>query len=239
MKSMLRYRPSPAMVVALIALVFAMGGVSYGLATGSVDSREIKNNTVRTQDIRQGHVRTSDVRNNNLRGQDIRDGTLTGEDIDEGTLDTVPNATNATNATSANTANSAATFAGLSPQRIVPFTLGNGQTQTLATIGPFTLTATCVINQAGNDTVAVQITTSQNDSALDADDADGDFDTGETHNFLAVTATPTGTPELDANEDGTAITPDGTEILGQGLYVGVNVLGEAGKCRFGGTVYIG
>jgi hypothetical protein len=108
----------------------------------------------------------------------------------------------------------------------------------VAAIGPFTLTATCLINQAGNDTAAVQITTSQSDSALDADDSDGDFDVGETHNFLAVGG-PTGTPEIDANEDGTAIAPDGTEILGQGLYVGVNVLGQPGQCRFGGTVYVG
>lgn len=242
MDSMLRYRPSPAMVVAVIALVLAMGGVSYGLATGSVDSREIKNNTVRSKDIRQGQVRTADVGNNNLRGADIRDGTLTGNDINEGTLGTVPNANSATSANSANsanTANTAATFAGLSPRRLAPFTLGNGETQALETIGPFTLTATCAINQAGVDTVAVQITTSQNDSALDADDSDGDFDAGDTHNFVEITNGATGTPELDANEDGTAIAPDGTEILGQGLYVGVNVLGEAGRCRFGGTIYVG
>ena len=88
------------------------------------------------------------------------------------------------------------------------------------------------------ETVAVQITTSHNDSALDADDADGDFDVGDTHNFLTITAA-TGTPELDANEDGTAIAPDGTEILGQGLYVGVTVLGAAGRGRFGGTIYVG
>ena len=70
-------------------------------------------------------------------------------------------------------------------------------------------------------------------------DSDGDFDVGETHNFLAVTGNPTGTPALDANEDGTAIAPDGTEILGQGLYVGVNVLAQPGRCRFGGTAYVG
>lgn len=127
----------------------------------------------------------------------------------------------------------------MSPRRLSAFTLANGQTQELATIGPFTLTATCLINQANNDIVAVQITTSQNNSALDADDSDADFDIGETYNFLTVTGNPTGTPAIDANEDGTAIAPDGTEILGQGLYVGVNVLNQVSQCRFGGTVYVG
>ena len=242
MERRFRLRPSPAMVIALIALVLAMGGVSYGLATGSVDSREIKNNTIRSKDIRKGQVRTSDVRNNNLSGADILDGSLTGADINEGALGTVPNAGHATNANSASTATnaaSAATFAGLSPRRFAPFTLSNGETRQMASVGPFTLTATCTINAANTDIVAVQITTSQNDSALDADDSDGDFDTTETHNFLTVSDAPTGTPAFDANEDGTAIAPDGTEILGQGLYVGVNVLGQAGQCRFGGTVYVG
>jgi hypothetical protein len=245
MERMLLYRPSPAMVVALIALFVAMGGVSYGLATGSVDSREIKDNTIRTKDIRNGHVRTRDVRNNNLRGEDILDNTLTGTDVDEGTLGAVPNAINAINANiansanSANTAGSATTFAGLTPRRFTAFTLTNGQTQTMATIGPFTLTATCVINQANTDVVGVNITTSQDNSALDGDDSDGDFDTGETLKFLETTSTPTGTAAFDANEDGTAIAPDGTEILGQGLYVGVNVLDQLGVCRFGGTVYVG
>jgi hypothetical protein len=57
----LRYRPSPAMVVALIALFVALGGVSYGVATGSIDSREIKNNTVRGKDIRNRTIRFRDV----------------------------------------------------------------------------------------------------------------------------------------------------------------------------------
>ncbi len=33
------------MVVATVALFMSLGGVSYGLATGSIDSREIRNNT--------------------------------------------------------------------------------------------------------------------------------------------------------------------------------------------------
>jgi hypothetical protein len=84
MKDLMRRRPSPAMVVALIALFVALGGVSYGLATGSVNSREILNNTVRSVDLR----------NNNATGTDLRNDSLTGSDILESSLDQVPSAAN-------------------------------------------------------------------------------------------------------------------------------------------------
>jgi hypothetical protein len=61
MRRILRYRPSPAMVVALIALFIALGGVSYGVATGSIDSREIKNNTIKSKDVRNRTLRFRDV----------------------------------------------------------------------------------------------------------------------------------------------------------------------------------
>jgi hypothetical protein len=74
-------RPSPAMVVALIALFVALGGVSYGFASGSIDSREVKNNSLRTGDLRNNDVRSVDIRNNEIRGRDIRNSTVRTEDI--------------------------------------------------------------------------------------------------------------------------------------------------------------
>jgi hypothetical protein len=47
-----RFLPSPAMVVALIALFVSLGGVSYGLATGVIDGREIRNQTITYKDVR-------------------------------------------------------------------------------------------------------------------------------------------------------------------------------------------
>ena len=114
MKSLLRRRPSPAMVVALIALFVSLSGVSYGVATGFIDSREIKNNEVRSLDIRNNEIRTRDLRNNEVRGIDIRNSTIqgrdialntvTGEDVKEDTLQKVPSALLADTATSAPTA---------------------------------------------------------------------------------------------------------------------------------------
>ena len=60
MKKLLR-RPSLAMVVAAIALFSSLGGVSYAVATGSIDSREIKNNDVRGKDVRNGTLSSRDL----------------------------------------------------------------------------------------------------------------------------------------------------------------------------------
>src|SRR5215210_827122 len=113
-KSMLRHRPSPAMIVSMIALFVALGGVSYGFATGSIDSREIKNNEIRSIDIRNNEIRTRDIRNNEVRGIDIRNSTVQGRDIalntitglqvKEDTLQKVPSALLADSATTAGSA---------------------------------------------------------------------------------------------------------------------------------------
>jgi hypothetical protein len=78
---MLAHRPSPATAIACLALFVALGGVSYGFATGSIDSREIKDGDVRTQDVRNNSVRTGDLRNNDVRGIDVRNGTIRGRDV--------------------------------------------------------------------------------------------------------------------------------------------------------------
>lgn len=61
MKRISLRRPSPAMVVAMVALFMSLGGVSYGLATGSIDSREIRNNDVRGKDVRNGTLSSRDL----------------------------------------------------------------------------------------------------------------------------------------------------------------------------------
>jgi hypothetical protein len=110
-KSILRRRPSPALVIACIALFVSLSGVSYGVATGFIDSREIRNNTITGADVRNNTLRTFDIRNNEVRGFDIRNSsiqgrdvafnTLTGSDIAEASLGKVPAATQADSATTA------------------------------------------------------------------------------------------------------------------------------------------
>jgi hypothetical protein len=168
-----RWRPSPAMVIALIALFVSLSGVSYGVATGFIDSREIKNNQVRSLDIRNNEIRTRDLRNNQVRGIDIRNSsvrgldvalnTLTGNDIAEGSLGKVPSAAAADSATSATTAGSAGTVDTL---RIIPRTaMAEGAPPvTLATHGPLTLSAACEPDASETDAV-LRVATTQDDSS--------------------------------------------------------------------------
>ena len=119
MKSILSRRPSPALVISCIALFVSLGGVSYGVATGFIDSREIKNNQVRSSDLRNNTIRTFDIRNNEVRGFDIRNSsvqgrdvalnTLTGADVSEQDLGKVP---------SAAAADTAASVGGVTPKVI-------------------------------------------------------------------------------------------------------------------------
>jgi hypothetical protein len=53
-------------VIAALALFLSLGGVSYGLATGSIDGREIKNNTVRGADIHNATISSRDLGNSAL-----------------------------------------------------------------------------------------------------------------------------------------------------------------------------
>lgn len=73
-------RPRFADVLSLLALFVALGGTSYAVATGSIDSREIKNNS----------VRGTDVRNQTLTGRDARDRSLLADDFARGQLPAGP-----------------------------------------------------------------------------------------------------------------------------------------------------
>jgi len=62
--------------MATIAVFVALGGTSYAIATGSIGSREIKNNSVGTKDLRNNGVRGRDVRNGSLLAADFKAGQL-------------------------------------------------------------------------------------------------------------------------------------------------------------------
>ena len=130
------------MVVALIALFVALGGVSYGFATGSIESREVKDNSLRSRDLRNNDVRSIDIRNNEIRGRDIRNSTIRTEDIGanqvkgpdvlESSLGQVPNAKVADSAGS------------LSSQAKIAYQQGaSTAAQTIYDSGKLKLTASC------------------------------------------------------------------------------------------------
>lgn len=80
-----RLIPSPAMIVAIVALVMSLGGSAYALV---ITGKSIRNNTVTGKDIR----------THSLRGQDIRADSVGGGAIRESTLGQVPTAALASSA---------------------------------------------------------------------------------------------------------------------------------------------
>jgi len=93
-------RPSPAMIVALIALFVALGGTVY--AAGKINGKTIKKGTIPGNRIKGGSLTGGQIKAASLTGAQIRAGSLTGAkvapnsltgaQIDEGSLGEVPNA---------------------------------------------------------------------------------------------------------------------------------------------------
>ena len=86
-----RLRPSPAMIVAIVALVLSLGGTSYAaivLPAGSVGTKQIKKNAVISSKVKNGSLTTSDVKNESLTTSDVKNESLTTADISDGSLTT-------------------------------------------------------------------------------------------------------------------------------------------------------
>jgi hypothetical protein len=99
--------PSPAMIVALLALAVALGGTTYAakkLKKNSVGTKQLKKNAVTTAKIKKGAVTGAKIENNAITTAKIADGAVSGAKVNAGSLGTVPNATNAQTAQHAQTA---------------------------------------------------------------------------------------------------------------------------------------
>jgi hypothetical protein len=76
MKSRMLREYSRSHVLGVVAIFIALTGTSYAVATGSIGSREIKNNIIRSKDIRNDQVRSADVRDGSLLARDFKAGEL-------------------------------------------------------------------------------------------------------------------------------------------------------------------
>src|SRR4051794_26826760 len=74
MKGWTRKRPSPSMVVALIALFVAMGGTGYAALT--VTGKNVKNSSLTGADIKNNSLGSTDVKDGNLLAKDFKAGQL-------------------------------------------------------------------------------------------------------------------------------------------------------------------
>ena len=75
-------RPSPAMVVALLALFVALGGSSYAALT--VTGRNVKNSSLTGRDVKNNSLTGRDVKN--LSSGDVKDSSLLARDFKRGQL---------------------------------------------------------------------------------------------------------------------------------------------------------
>jgi hypothetical protein len=75
-----RHRPSPALVLALLAITFAVTGTGIAavaaLPPNSVGKAQLKKNAVISGKIKDGEVRSQDIANSTILTQDVRNGTL-------------------------------------------------------------------------------------------------------------------------------------------------------------------
>lgn len=114
MNRLKRHTPSPAMIVALVALFIALGGAAYAgvtLSNNSVRSNHIVNGQVKTVDLANSAVTNAKLRNNAVNSAKVKDASLTGTDVAadsltgaqvaEGTLGKVPSTVQADSATNA------------------------------------------------------------------------------------------------------------------------------------------
>ena len=72
-------RPSPAFVLACVALFVALGGTGYA-------ALQLPKNSVGSKQIKKGAVKTSEIANNAVTGAKVRGGSLTASDFQAGSL---------------------------------------------------------------------------------------------------------------------------------------------------------
>jgi hypothetical protein len=234
-KSILSRRPSPALVISCIALFVSLGGVSYGVATGFIDSREIKNNQVRSSDLRNNTIRTFDIRNNEVRGFDIRNSsvqgrdvalnTLTGADVSEQDLGKVPSAT---------AADSAAAAGGVTPKAFAYVGETGSAFVPVLNLGGLAVEARCLAGPALEVRANPAVQNSEISSQLAATTENEDFDPGD--NFLLVDAvTSDGAGSIVfAGADGRVVTLQASVRLDAN-----GVRGTTNDCGFFGVALAG
>lgn len=91
-------RPSPALVIAIIALIVALSGTAV-----AAKHTVLAKNSVGTKQLKNASVTTGKIANNAVTGAKVALHTLTGDDINVGSIGTVPSATNTTSAQNAST----------------------------------------------------------------------------------------------------------------------------------------
>ena len=172
-------RPTPAFLLAFVALLVALGGVATALpGKNSVDKNDIKKNAVSSSDIKKQAVKSSDLKNDGVKGKDLKDEAVKTDKLGDGSV------------TSSKTS-----FYGVSALENVSAAASQAAAPevTLLTRGPFTVYGKCFVQAAQID-AEVYIKTSEPGTLFSSntDDKDGLSGVGTATGYLNP-----GTPEAE------------------------------------------
>jgi hypothetical protein len=150
-------RPSPALVVSLIALFVALGGTGY--AAVKINGKNLKSKSVSGAKLKNKTITGAKIKNRTITAGKVKSNTLTGTQIDEAKLGTVPSAVNATNATNATNLNGVVKWG---PRKETP-TSGASLAAAMAAapeipltqVGPLSVYGKCVTDNSGPSTLAL------------------------------------------------------------------------------------
>jgi hypothetical protein len=193
-----RFRPSPALVISVIALFVAMGGVGYAAAT--IGTNDIQNGAVTTPKLAGGAVTGPKIGGSAVGSTKVLNNSLTGTDINESTLGTVP---------------SAASVGGMKIQKFSATPAKPTALTRVATVGNLNLEFGC--NASGDPLFTVKAASGAPEQGMKGSFVDG---TGTAHSTASGTIPPGGVDVLDgtvlsANGDVNASTADGQVVTVQ------------------------
>lgn len=213
---MKRAIPSPAMIIAMVALFVAMGGSAYAgakLSKNSVTTKTIKNSAVTGKKIKNGSITGADIKGDSLTGAQVNEGSL-GKVGDAETLDGVDSA-------------------GFAPAKSVlswnvPMNRGDAP-RVLGKLGSFTFTGRCEVSGA-NSSAYVDVTSSV-DNAYSSNDSD--LDVGETNQWISYNNFTSNERDYTTYEPYFLDPVSGASVLdGDGQPIGVWVGFPNADCRF-------
>ncbi|HEX6116871.1 MAG TPA: hypothetical protein VFY99_07195 [Solirubrobacterales bacterium] len=207
-------KPSPAMLVAICALVLALGGGAY--AASRIGTSDIADQAVTNQKIAKKAIKNSRVAPDGLKGSAI----------DESTLGAVPEAES---------------VEGRIPFAV---RVAAGESVQIATNGSVTVSAFCSINPGAEDIIVLVATTTQPGTVMEGRDNHrgngGNFlepTTPGPESELLLNSAASGTTNVRNDVDeGFVLGPDGhgLRVAGDSATLGLNYLGS--PCIAAGTL---
>jgi hypothetical protein len=259
MSSLKALRPTPAMFVALIALVMAMSGAAVALpGKNSVDATDLAKGSVTTRAIAKGAVGSKQIDGKSIKGNRIKDGGIKAEQLADGAVTDTKLADGAV--TAAKVGDGTLSTKNLSDDFVISSDAGSfvrltateGATAvaaraaapatTLFTKGDITITAKCLQVTGGNTIAEMYIATATNGAvfngtidALQGGPAATDFlntDTDEVDRTLDDATIAANDATYNEGEF-TALGPDGTSLIGQTSVGAKNGTLAAGNGAYG------